>query len=118
MTTMDTENQTPPAEASTLGILPSAPPLGSSVLFAVDGPWSEMAKVLEYSQAKTVEDVINHAKWLLTSYREMCDRLQEQVQKHKLGLGGEKIDVLVCEALDSALSANSNSTTTESISKP
>jgi len=82
-----------------------------STLFAVDGPWSQMAKVLEYPQAKTVEEVIDHAKWLVESYHAMCTRLQEQVQKHKLGLGGEKIDILVCEALDSALSANSNSTT-------
>ena len=75
-------------------------------LFAVDGPWSQMAKALEYPQAKTVEEVIDHAKWLVESYHAMCTRLQEQVQKHKLGLGGEKIDILVCEALDSALSAN------------
>lgn len=31
---MDTENQTPSAGATTLGILPSAPQLGSSALFA------------------------------------------------------------------------------------
>ena len=67
-----------------------------------------MAEVLEIRHAKTVDEVIDHAKWLLTSYREMCDRLQEQVQKHNLGLGGEKIDILVCEALDSALSANAD----------
>lgn len=73
--------------------------------FAVDGPWSEMAKVLEYPQAKTVQEVIDHARWLVESYHAMCSRLQEQVQKHKLGLGGEKIDMLVCEALDAALSA-------------
>lgn len=35
---MDTDNQTPPAGAATLGILPSAPPLGSSVLFAPERP--------------------------------------------------------------------------------
>lgn len=75
-------------------------------LFAVDGPWLEMAKVLEYPQAKTVAEVIDHAKWLVESYHAMCGRLQDMVQKHKLGLGGEKIDVLVCEALDAALSAN------------
>lgn len=53
-----------------------------------------------------VEEVIDHAKWLIMSYRGMCDRLQASVQKHHLGLGGEKVDVLVCEALDYALSAN------------
>ena len=85
----------------------SAPPL-----FAIDGPWSEMAKVLEYPQAKTVQEVIAHARWLVESYHAMCSRLQEQVQKHKLGLGGEKIDILVCEALDAALSANNPDGTT------
>ena len=82
------------------------PQVGSDAGLAVDGPWSQMAEVLEIRRAKTVEEVIDHAKWLIMSYRGMCDRLQASVQKHHLGLGGEKVDVLVCEALDSALSAN------------
>lgn len=90
-----------PAEVQTAQAVAPATPL-----FAVDGPWREIAKVLEYPQAKTVAEVIDHARWLVESYHAMCSRLQEQVQKHKLGLGGEKIDILVCNALDSALSAN------------
>ena len=84
------------------------PQVGITDLFAVDGPWSQMAKVLECPRAKTVEEVIEEGKWLIESYRRMCNRLQDAVQKHKLGLGGEKIDILVCEALDAALSANAS----------
>lgn len=64
--------------------------------------WLEMAKVLEIPQAKNEAAVIDHAQWLIESYRSMCDRLQTSVQKHKLGLGGENIATLVCEALDEA----------------
>jgi hypothetical protein len=83
------------------------PQVGSDAGFVVDGPWSKLADVLQIRHAKTVDEVIKHAEWLVTSYREMCDRLQATVQKHKLGLGGEKIDMLVIEALESALSTNS-----------
>ena len=38
MTTMSTANQSAPAEAPKLGTMPSAPPLGSSVLFALERP--------------------------------------------------------------------------------
>lgn len=72
----------------------------------LDGLWSRLAMVLEYPLAKTPEQVIDHAQWLVESYHAMCGRLQDAVQKHKLGLGGERIDILVCEALDCALSAN------------
>ena len=69
------------------------------------GPWSEMARALELPNAKTIREVIEHAKWLVASHHEMCGRLQASVQKHRLGLGGERIDVLVTEALDAAVSA-------------
>lgn len=92
----------PDLETTTTG----QPQVGTTDLLAVDGPWSQIAEVLEIRRAKTVEEVIDHAKWLIMSYHEMCDRLQASVQKHHLGLSGEKVDVLVCEALDSALSAN------------
>lgn len=36
------------------------------------------------------------------AYNEMCDRLREAVERHDLGLGGERLDVLVVDALDSA----------------
>lgn len=32
--------------------------------------------------------------------RDMCARLQECVQKHKLGLGGEKVDALVIAEIE------------------
>jgi hypothetical protein len=36
---------------------------------------------------------------LESKYMDMCTRLQECVQTHRIGLGGEKIDKLVCEAV-------------------
>ena len=33
------------------------------------------------------------------AYREMCSRLQECVQTHQIGLGGEKLDALVCDEI-------------------
>ena len=92
---LNTENQTE-----------GQPQVGSDAGFVVDGPWSKLADVLQIRHAKTVDEVIEHVELLVTSHREMCDRLQATVQKHKLGLGGEKIDMLVIEALESALSTN------------
>lgn len=33
-------------------------------------------------------------------YRKICTRLQECVQKHHIGLGGEKLDQLVCDHIE------------------
>lgn len=82
------------------------PQVGSDAGFVVDGPWSQLADVLEIRHAKTVDEVIEHARWLVESYKGMCDRLRVPVEKYKLGLGGEKLDMLVIEALDAALSTN------------
>lgn len=40
-----------------------------------------------------------------TLYREMCLRLRATCERYKLGLGGEQLDVLVSEALDTARAA-------------
>lgn len=36
----------------------------------------------------------------MEEYREITDRLQQCVQRHRLGLGGERIDVLVCDEVE------------------
>lgn len=82
----------------------------SEALPSGDGPWSQMAEALECCHAKTVGDLIDHAKWLVESYKAQCYRLQSAVQRHRLGLGGEKVDKLVCDALDAALSSNAGGT--------
>jgi len=46
------------------------------------------------------ERVIDNVKLLDEIHREMCERLHECCQKYKLGLGGERIDRLVCEEID------------------
>lgn len=86
------------------------PQVGCDAGFVVDGPWSQLADVLEIRHAKTVDEVIEHARWLVESYKGMCDRLRVPVEKYKLGIGGEKLDMLVIEALDAALSTNAKVT--------
>lgn len=39
-------------------------------------------------------------------YREVTGRLRECVARHQLGLGGEKLDALVCDALDARTTEN------------
>jgi formylmethanofuran:tetrahydromethanopterin formyltransferase len=52
-----------------------------------------------YGSASRCLDVVEH---LLESHRRMCINLQECVQRHKIGLGGEYIDEVVIRALDAA----------------
>jgi hypothetical protein len=44
--------------------------------------------------------VLAIAAVLVSRYKTMCGRLQECVQKHKLGLGGEQVDEVVIAELD------------------
>jgi hypothetical protein len=39
-------------------------------------------------------------KWLADEYQQVTARLQECVQRHHLGLGGERVDELVCDEVD------------------
>jgi len=41
-----------------------------------------------------------HAKYLMQQHKEMCARLQETAQKHSLGFGGERLDRVVYDAVD------------------
>lgn len=45
-------------------------------------------------------------RFVFDSHREICTRLQECVQRHNLGLGGEPVDVICVAELDRLLSAN------------
>lgn len=60
------------------------------------GQIAEIARVLMCEPARAVEMV----KWLDDNHRLMCERLHDRCQKYHLGLGGEHVDVLVCEELD------------------
>lgn len=58
--------------------------------------WDKILRVLGPTGMRPAQVVV----WALEEYRRICDNLQATVQKHELGLGGEKIDVLVCEEID------------------
>jgi hypothetical protein len=46
------------------------------------------------------DQALDVARELVGRYKTMCGRLQECVQKHKLGLGGEQVDELVVAEVD------------------
>jgi hypothetical protein len=46
------------------------------------------------------EDIVSQVRWLRGDHAAICETLQACVQRHHLGLGGERIDKLVCDQLD------------------
>lgn len=58
-----------------------------------------LREAIEYQQ-NDVTSAVEHAKWLVADHKEICARLRETQQKYKLGLGGERLDVLVCDEVD------------------
>lgn len=61
--------------------------------------WQIGAADREKKQAEEIARLTAEVSELEAKYMGMCTRLQECVQTHKLGLGGEKIDKLVVEAV-------------------
>jgi hypothetical protein len=57
---------------------------------AVDRKW----------EGVTAQQILEAVQGLRREYQEVCERLQITVTKHNLGLGGERIDKLVCDQLD------------------
>lgn len=58
--------------------------------------WNEVLELLGPTGNRPIETVL----WVLQKYRQICATLQECVQKHHLGLGGEHIDTLAVEEID------------------
>lgn len=56
-------------------------------------------EAVENQQAEEIARLSAELDELKAKYSDMCTRLQECVQTHKLGLGGENIDKLVVEAV-------------------
>lgn len=56
-----------------------------------------------YGSATRCLDVVEH---VFGAHRRMCDNLQTCVQKHKLGLGGEPVDEIVCAKVEELLNGN------------
>jgi hypothetical protein len=54
-----------------------------------------------YIPLKMTSDDVDELK---QRHTEICTRLQECVQKHQIGLGGEKIDQLVCDHIEAQAS--------------
>lgn len=52
------------------------------------------------THAKEPIHIIADAGFCAERYTEMCTRLHAVCQKHRLGLGGEQIDVIVCEEIE------------------
>lgn len=59
-----------------------------------------IGKTVDLPGAHSPEKIVEQVKGLRENYARICGRLQDAVQRHKLGLGGEQIDALVVEALD------------------
>jgi hypothetical protein len=63
--------------------------------------WNKLA---EHDDLEAVEVVpkgtLQELEELKAVYSQMCARLQACVQKHQIGLGGEKLDVLVTKEID------------------
>ena len=66
------------------------------------GPVSDKGKLSQIAHVLrcTPEDAVKMVKWLNDQHIEICSALQECVQRHKLGLGGERVDRLVIAELD------------------
>lgn len=63
--------------------------------------WRRICKLVCRGHANpkpaNVEFIINH---VFEGYGRMCDRMQEQCQKYRLGLGGDLVDKVICDEID------------------
>jgi hypothetical protein len=63
------------------------------------GPKGQVLAIAAVLDCKP-DQAVDMARELVSRYKTMCGRLQECVQKHKLGLGGEQVDEVVIAELD------------------
>lgn len=69
-------------------------------------------QAVEAKQADEIARLTAEFSELEAKYTDMCTRLQDCVQTHKLGLGGEKIDKLVVEAVANLIAKLENQAST------
>ncbi len=61
--------------------------------------WQNLQRVADYHAAR-LDQKAAKIKDIQAEHTQMCTRLRECVQKHDIGLGGEKLDQLVCDHID------------------
>lgn len=64
--------------------------------------WDKVTKALGPCGDSSPETIV----WVLNSYRRICGRLQECVQKHNLGMAGYHVDEIAVTAIDGLMKAH------------
>ena len=67
---------------------------------AIGALWRHIEEQDQLRAALPTEKALSDMQFAMEEYKEITDRLQQCVQRHRLGLGGERIDVLVCDEVD------------------
>jgi hypothetical protein len=67
---------------------------------------NRIADALQMPRNSRALEVADSVRWLVENYKRVTTNLQECVQRHHLGLGGEKVDELVCAELNRLLGSS------------
>lgn len=90
-----------------------APPKASAGSGSIPAPgsasrWERVRAIVTANGKFGYDDdnIVDLVEFVFESHNRICTNLQECVQRHKLGLGGEYVDKVVIRELDRLLSQN------------